>query len=78
MSQLPSPRLPHSRTGSCSSRRIPDPQPEIQEEHEASEYINLDTMQAQILVPISPQIDEAPQPPELQPVQFTAPIDRGH
>jgi len=78
MSQLPLPCLPHSRTGSFSSRRIPDPQPKIQEEHEASEYIDLDTTQAQILVPISPQINEAPQPPESQPMWFTAPIDRGH
>jgi len=78
MSQLPLPRLPHSRTGSFSSRRIPDPQPEIQEGHKASEYIDPDTTQAQILVPISPQIDEAPQPPESQPMRFTAPIDRGH
>jgi len=78
MSQQPLPHLPHLRTGSLSSRRIPDPQPEIQEEHEASKYINPDATQAQILVPISPQIDEAPQPPELQPVRFTVPIDRGH
>jgi len=78
MSQLPLPCLPHSRTGSFSSRRIPDLRPEIQEEHEASEYTDLDTTQAQILVPISPQIDEVPQPPESQPMRFTAPIDRGH
>ena len=78
MSQLPLPHLSHSRTGSFSSRRIPDPRPEIQEEHEASEYINPDTTQAQILVPISPQLDEVPQPPESQPVRFTVPINRGH
>jgi len=78
MSQLPLPCLPHSRTGSFSSRRFPDPRPEIQEEHEASEYIDPDTMQAQILVPISPQINEAPQPPESQPMRFTVPINRGH
>jgi len=78
MSQLPLPCLPHLRTGSFSSRRIPDPQPKIQEEHEASKYIDPDTTQAWILVPISPQINEVPQPPELQPVRFTVPIDRGH
>jgi len=68
MSQQPLPHLPHLRTGSFSLRRIPDLQPKIQEEHEASKYIDPDTMQAQISVPISPQINEAPQPPELQPV----------
>jgi len=33
-------------------------------------------MQAHIVVPVSPQIDEVPQPPELQPLWFTVQYQR--
>jgi len=35
-------------------------------------------MQAHIVVLVSPQINEVPQPPELQLLQFMAPINKGH
>jgi len=35
-------------------------------------------MQAHIVIPVSPQINEAPQPPELQPLWFTAPINKAY
>jgi len=81
MSQQPSPCLPHSRTGSFSSRRIPipqDPQPKIQEQHEDSKYIDLNTTQAQIIILVSPPIEETPQPPGSQPAWFMVTTDRGH
>jgi len=82
MSQHQLPCLPQSRAGSFSSTRIlvpqtQDPQHEIQEDHEYKSDIDPSTTQAHISVHLSPQIAEVPLPPELQPLKFTVPIDRG-
>jgi len=45
-----------------------DLQDKIHKEHKTSSYINPNTMQANILVHVSPQILELPLPPELQPL----------
>jgi len=52
-----------------------DLQDENHKEPKTSSYINPNTMQAHITIQVSPQIDKAPPPPELQPSQSTAPID---
>ena len=80
MSQHHLPHLSQLRTDSFSSRRIPvpqDPHHETQEDCGYESDIEPNTTQAHISVHISPQILELPLPPESQPLQLMAPIDRG-